>query len=115
MGLRELILDRLAARPVPFEYGGVSAFLKVWTAAERRSFLRDHKARGDDDRFAERLVAACLCDAAGALVFGPDEAELVGEELDGAFVGEAADRAFALNRLGGDDPKAAAPSGATPS
>jgi hypothetical protein len=114
--LRKQVLDRLTAKPVPFSFGGVSAFLKVWTAAERRSFVLDHNAREDkNELFAERLVVACLCDEGGRLVFGPDEVELVSAELDGRFVEAAGNRAHELNRLGGDDdPKAQTPSGTTP-
>lgn len=115
MSAREKLVHSLAVRPEPFDAAGVACFVRRMTLAERRSFLADHNAREDkSDQFAERLLIAGLCDESGKLLFGADEAEALGD-LDGVFVELVAARVLEVNRLGGDDPKAGAPSGATPS
>ena len=82
------------------EWGG-SVFVRVMSGAERDAFEVAHQLSAKDNVRA-RLVAFCACDAAGVLLFSPDDVDDLGNTSAAAL-----DRLFAvavkINRLSKKD------------
>lgn len=101
---RATIFAALALKPVPYPSGdNPTLYLRPWTGAERAAFhvwRKDQPAGWDGlSGLNEQLFVRSVCDAAGALVFGIEDAAEIGRNTDGAKLEEIAVRVLELNGL----------------
>lgn len=101
--MRSQILSFLAVHPVAVELPvGQTLHVRKWTAAERQTFQREHKA--NPARLYERLFVGSVCDpVSGELLFTSADLDEVGR-LDGVALELVAAKVLELNGLAeGDD------------
>lgn len=101
---RESFLAALTAKPVPFEAGGLSCFLRPLTPGDlldAQRWAKDRESKSDGYKF---FLARSLCDEVGTRLLNDDDIETVGGFL-GGFVNAAMDRVFEISGMG-DEKKA---------
>lgn len=102
---RESLLAALTAKPVPFEAGGLSCFLRPLTPGDlldAQRWAKDRADKGDGYKF---FLVRSICDEAGNRVLTDDDAEAVAG-FPGGIVNAAMDRVFEISGMGGDEKKA---------
>lgn len=101
---REAFLAGHVCKPEPVETADGRAWVRPMTAGEKDRWEAVHLKAPDQD-FRARLVAACLCDEAGRLVFTEEDipalSELPAHVLDPFCVAAAR-----LNRMGAEEMEA---------
>ena len=102
---RESLLASLTAKPVPFEAGGLSCFLRPLTSGDLLDAQRWAKGREDKSDGYKFFLVRSICDDAGGRLLTDDDIESVGGFL-GGFVNTAMDRIFEISGMGGDEKKA---------
>lgn len=96
------LLAGLKKRPVPVEVNGVTLHLKPLTVAEKEKFALWRKDNPGGAGVVGRLLAASLCDEAGAPILdAPEDAN----DLDGAVADVLCERILDINGMRGADAK----------
>jgi hypothetical protein len=106
------IVAGLTDRPIPFQAGGLSVWLRPWQLPEKAALAEWQAAHKDDPDFAValtvRMVLLSVCDESGALVFGEDDAGVVGR-LNAVALESVAAKSLELNGIA--EGKAPSPTG----
>lgn len=103
MATKDEVFRALRHKPVRFDVGGLSLWLRPMSVAQKgalAAWQADHK--GDPDfavALTARMVTASVCDESGVLVFGPDDGPAVVADLDPFAVESIAAKVLELNGI----------------